>query len=84
MAKNSAADRMEKTLLALANDLHPYDIIGDATDRMITMRDPDKLREPLTGADICALRVKAHLSQAALARYLNLTVGYVSRLERGG
>jgi putative transcriptional regulator len=29
------------------------------------------------------VREKAHLSQAALARYLNLTVGYVSQLERG-
>ncbi|MBV8359086.1 MAG: helix-turn-helix domain-containing protein, partial [Deltaproteobacteria bacterium] len=25
----------------------------------------------------------AHLSQAVFARYLNLTVGYVSQLERG-
>ncbi len=60
----------------------------DATYRLITMREPDKLPMPLTdpmcGADIRALRQKAHLSQAAFARYLNLTVGYVSRLERDG
>jgi putative transcriptional regulator len=29
------------------------------------------------------LREKAHLSQAVFARHLNLTVGYVSQLERG-
>ncbi|WP_369597227.1 helix-turn-helix domain-containing protein [Pigmentiphaga sp. NML030171] len=29
------------------------------------------------------VREKAHLSQAALARYLNMTPGYVSQLERG-
>jgi putative transcriptional regulator len=29
------------------------------------------------------LRVKANLSQAAFAHFLNLTVGYVSQLERG-
>jgi putative transcriptional regulator len=29
------------------------------------------------------LREEEHLSQAVFARYLNLTVGYVSQLERG-
>jgi putative transcriptional regulator len=29
------------------------------------------------------LREKARLSQAVFARYLNLTVGYVSQIERG-
>ena len=29
------------------------------------------------------MRDGAQLSQAALARYLNVTVGYVSQLERG-
>lgn len=38
---------------------------------------------PLKGEDIRALREKAHLSQTVLARYLNLTVGYVSQLECG-
>ena len=39
--------------------------------------------EPITGEEIRALREKAHLSQAVFARHLNLTVGYVSQLERG-
>jgi putative transcriptional regulator len=39
--------------------------------------------EPLTGDEIRALRERAHLSQAVFARYLNLTVGYVSQVERG-
>jgi putative transcriptional regulator len=29
------------------------------------------------------MRERAQLSQAVFARYLNLTVGYVSQLERG-
>jgi putative transcriptional regulator len=29
------------------------------------------------------MREQAHMSQAVFARYLNLTVGYVSQLERG-
>ena len=39
--------------------------------------------EPLTGEDIRAIREQAHMSQAVFAHYLNLTVGYVSQLERG-
>jgi len=39
--------------------------------------------EPMTGEAIRALRERAHVSQAVFARYLNLTVGYVSQLERG-
>ena len=41
------------------------------------------MTEPITGAEIRKLREQAHLSQAVFARYLNLTVGYVSQLERG-
>ena len=39
--------------------------------------------EPITGEDIRRLREQANMSQAVFARYLNLTVGYVSQLERG-
>jgi putative transcriptional regulator len=35
------------------------------------------------GDEIRSLRERAHLSQAVFARYLNLTVGYISQLERG-
>jgi putative transcriptional regulator len=41
------------------------------------------MTEPMTGDEIRQLREQAHLSQAVFARYLNLTVGYVSQLERG-
>jgi putative transcriptional regulator len=40
-------------------------------------------REPITGDEIRSLREGAHLSQAVFARYLHLTTGYVSQLERG-
>jgi len=39
--------------------------------------------QPITGEQIRSLREGARLSQAVFARYLNLTVGYVSQLERG-
>ena len=88
MKKISAAESMEEALLETANGMYRLGHMSDTTYRMITMREPDQLNDPLTapltGADIRALREKAHLSQGAFARYLNLTVGYVSRLERGG
>ena len=37
----------------------------------------------VTPQDIRAMREGAHLSQAVLAKYLNVTPGYVARLERG-
>jgi putative transcriptional regulator len=39
--------------------------------------------DPISGQEIRSIRESAHLSQAAFARFLNLTVGYVSQLERG-
>jgi len=59
----------------------------DASFRKITIRHLGKNSagtvEPITGDEIRTLRERANLSQAAFARYLNLTVGYVSQLERG-
>ena len=39
--------------------------------------------KPISGEEIRKLREQANLSQAAFARYLNLTLGYISQLERG-
>jgi putative transcriptional regulator len=39
--------------------------------------------QPLTGDDIRGLRQRARMSQAVFAHLLNVTVGYVSQLERG-
>jgi putative transcriptional regulator len=38
---------------------------------------------PVTADQIRTMRVRARMSQAVFAQYLNLTVGYVSQLERG-
>jgi putative transcriptional regulator len=43
----------------------------------------DVVADPITGDEIKSLREQAHLSQAVFARFLNLTTGYVSQLERG-
>ena len=76
-----------REILAMAHDMHANDTMDDTTYRKITMRDVDKAEAaapaPLSGEEIRALRERAHMSQAVFARHLNLTVGYVSQLERG-
>jgi putative transcriptional regulator len=63
------------------------ELLDEAAYAKITMRHLGENEvpkaEPITGEEIRALREKAHLSQAVFARHLNLTVGYVSQLERG-
>jgi putative transcriptional regulator len=39
--------------------------------------------EPLSGKEIRAIPAGVHMSQAVFAHHLNVTVGYVSQLERG-
>ena len=80
--------RLTKALLETAKDMKDGGVLGKVAYEKITMRhlsvkDKNKLVEPLTGKDIRMMREQARLSQAVFARYLNLTVGYVSQLERG-
>jgi putative transcriptional regulator len=74
-------------MLAMAKEMHAIGTMDDATFRKITMRDLDRAEAaplaPLTGDEIRALREQSNMSQAVFAKYLNLTVGYVSQLERG-
>jgi putative transcriptional regulator len=78
---------MVKAILEMADDARRAGVMDAAMHAKITMRHlGDKagvLPEPITGDDIRKLREDAHLSQAVFARYLNLTTGYVSQLERG-
>jgi putative transcriptional regulator len=80
--------RLTRELLAMAKDMHGSGVMDDATYEKITMRhlaskEIPATSETLTGAEIKAVRERANLSQAVFARYLNLTVGYISQLERG-
>jgi putative transcriptional regulator len=80
-------NRLAKALLETARDMRRGELLDDAAYAKITMRHLGENEvpkaEPITGEEIRALREKAHLSQAVFARHLNLTVGYVSQLERG-
>jgi putative transcriptional regulator len=68
--------------------MHASGVMDTATYDKITMRHLDEdegaaIARPISAGDIRALRERARLSQAVFARYLNLTAGYVSQLERG-
>ncbi len=79
--------RLTKGLLDTAKDMHASGVIDAAAYEKITMRHLDgaapSTAAPLSGEEIRALRERAKMSQAVFAKYLNLTVGYVSQLERG-
>ncbi len=79
--------RLTKALLETAEDLHAGGLLSEKTYRKITLRhlgDKEQAElEPLTGEEIRTIREKAHLSQSVFAHYLNVTTGYVSKLERG-
>lgn len=87
MTKKKTPSRLTEALLEMADDMHRVGIMDDATYQKITVRHLGNkalsTARPISGAEIRTLRERAHLSQAAFARYLNLTVGYVSQLERG-
>ena len=71
----------------MAGDQYRSSLMDRATHEKITVRllGPRTLptAKPIKGEEIRKLREGANLSQAAFARYLNLTTGYVSQLERG-
>ena len=87
MTNKKAPSRLSEAILEMAGDQHRIGVMDDATFHKITVRHLGKralgTSEPISGEEIRALREAANLSQAAFARYLNLTVGYISQLERG-
>jgi putative transcriptional regulator len=78
---------LSSAILEMAADQRRIGIMDDATYRKITVRHLGEggshLAQPISPEEIRALRERANLSQAALAQVLNLTVGYLSQLERG-
>ena len=87
MTIEQTPSRVTRELLEMADDMHRIGIMDAETHHQITVRDLGRelprTADPISSADIRAARERAHLSQAALARYLNVSVGFVSQLERG-
>jgi putative transcriptional regulator len=80
-------NRLTKALLETADDMRRAGLIDATAYAKITLRHlgdaANITAEPMTAEEIRGLREQAHLSQAVFARYLNITAGYVSQLERG-
>ena len=74
-------------MLETAEGMHRIGVMDDDTYRKITIRplgpESAAVTEPISGEEIRALRERERLSQAAFARYLNLTVGYVFAVRAG-
>jgi putative transcriptional regulator len=78
---------LSEAILEMAGDQRRTGLMDEATYKQITIRllgeQPLSTAKPIQGEEIRTLRERANLSQAAFARYLNLTPGYISQLERG-
>jgi putative transcriptional regulator len=79
--------RLAKELLQTAEGMRGAGMLDRKTYEKITMRHLGQSHipsvSPITSKQIRAIRERANMSQAVFARHLNLTVGYVSQLERG-
>jgi putative transcriptional regulator len=85
--KKNKTSALTKALLKTADDMRKAGILDAKAHEKITMRHLGAKALPkvaaVTADQIRAMRTRANMSQAVFARHLNLTVGYVSQLERG-
>jgi putative transcriptional regulator len=73
-------------MLETADDMLRIGILDEKAHAKLTSTYRDSLPKsaaPMSSEEIRSLRQSSNLSQAAFARYLNLTPGYLSQLERG-
>jgi putative transcriptional regulator len=78
--------RLTKELLEMARGMRKSGVMPEAAYQKITMR--HLAAQPprpvvINADDIREMRERAQMSQAVFARHLNVTVGYISQLERG-
>lgn len=85
MAKKPS--RLAKELAETVEGMHGAGLFDRKTYEKITMRHLGQQNmptvSPISAEQIRAMREHANMSQAVFARHLNLTVGYISQLERG-
>jgi len=79
--------KVSEAILEMAGDQYRTGLMDKATLEKITVRllgdQALSTAKPISGEEIRSLRESANMSQAAFARSLNLSVGYISQLERG-
>jgi putative transcriptional regulator len=87
MTKKKKTSRLTKELLETADDMRRVGLLTPVAHEKITMRHLGAARSPklapITGPQIRTMRERAKVSQAVFAHYLNVSVAYVSQLERG-
>ena len=90
MKKSKKPSKLMASLLETAQDFRDSGIMDERTYAKITKRNlADEPRfaasqvTMLTAEEIRTIREESNLSQAVFAKILNVTVGYVSQLERG-
>jgi putative transcriptional regulator len=84
--KAKKPSRLRLEILELAHEMRANETLNETDFRKITLReftDAAPTAAPLSADDIRALREDAHMSQAVFAKYLNLTAGHLSQMERG-
>ena len=78
--------KVSEAILEMAGDQYQSGLMDKSTHEKITVKllgAPPSTAKPISAKEIKKLREKANMSQAAFARHLNLTTGYISQLERG-
>jgi len=79
--------RLSEPILEMAGDQYKSGLMDKAEYEKITVRllgtQPLPMAKPIKAKEIQKMRKGANMSQAAFARSLNLSVGYISQLERG-
>ena len=84
---NKKLSKVSEAILEMAGDQLRSGLMDKASYEKITVRllgaHPLPTAKPISSKEIRKIREKANMSQAAFARTLNLSVGYISQLERG-
>ncbi len=76
------ASRIARVVHQAAADAHKAGVMGKTTMRKFDARCLAKVEE-LSPTEIQSLRQRENVSQAVLARHLNVTTGLISQWERG-
>ncbi len=85
--RKTSRERFADEMAENFGDLRALDLIDETTYKR-TLRDLDReavedLIRPMSGDEVRALREEAQVSQAYLARCLNLSRDHLSKIERG-
>jgi putative transcriptional regulator len=87
MTNKKKNSRLAEAILETAGDMHRLGLLENARHEKITVRHLSgqsiPAADPISAKEIRKLRQRSRLSQAAFARCLNVTAGYISQLERG-